>query len=114
MILFARSQRHARRRAQGIIGVSPVFPIPAKEDGARADCRIGFQPVFSWYTRTVSACSFRGRHTGRVTRLPAGNRLEAYFTLVSILSSDILGSAWRHQARSIIGVSPVFPIPADC
>jgi hypothetical protein len=26
MIHFARSQRHARRQAQGIIGVSPVFP----------------------------------------------------------------------------------------
>jgi hypothetical protein len=30
MILFARPQRHARRQAQGIIGVSPVFPAPAK------------------------------------------------------------------------------------
>jgi hypothetical protein len=28
MILLARPQRHARRQAQGIIGVSPVFPIP--------------------------------------------------------------------------------------
>jgi hypothetical protein len=26
MILFARPQRHARRQAQGVIGVSPVFP----------------------------------------------------------------------------------------
>jgi hypothetical protein len=32
MILFAQPQRHARRRAQGIIGVSPVFPILAKGD----------------------------------------------------------------------------------
>jgi hypothetical protein len=29
MILFARPQRHARRQAQGIIGVPPVFPILA-------------------------------------------------------------------------------------
>jgi len=32
MILFARFQRPARRRAQGIIGVPPVFLIPAKGD----------------------------------------------------------------------------------
>jgi hypothetical protein len=32
MLLIARSQRYARRRADGIIGVSPVFPIPAKGD----------------------------------------------------------------------------------
>jgi hypothetical protein len=30
MILFARPQRHARRQAQRIIGVPPVFPIPTK------------------------------------------------------------------------------------
>jgi hypothetical protein len=32
MILFARSERHACRQAQDIIGVSPVFPIPARDD----------------------------------------------------------------------------------
>jgi hypothetical protein len=31
MILFGRPQRHARHRAQGIIGVSPVSPIPATD-----------------------------------------------------------------------------------
>jgi hypothetical protein len=32
MILYARSGRHVGREAQGIIGVSPVFPILAKDD----------------------------------------------------------------------------------
>jgi hypothetical protein len=49
MILFARPQRHARRQAQGIIGVWPgvwpVFPIPTdwnddddKDDGRLSLC----------------------------------------------------------------------------
>jgi hypothetical protein len=43
MILFARSQGHARRQVQGIIGVPACVPIPAKDDdqkleGERASC----------------------------------------------------------------------------
>jgi predicted dehydrogenase len=39
MILFARPRRHARRRAQGIIGVSPVFPISANVDNQKPEGR---------------------------------------------------------------------------
>jgi hypothetical protein len=38
MILFARPQRHARHRVQGITDVSPVFSIPANGDDQK---RIG-------------------------------------------------------------------------
>jgi hypothetical protein len=40
MILFARSERHACRQAQDIIGVSPVFPIPAKGDHRKPESQI--------------------------------------------------------------------------
>jgi hypothetical protein len=40
LLLFARSQRHPRRRAQGIIGVSPVSRIAAKGDDRRTKRRI--------------------------------------------------------------------------
>jgi hypothetical protein len=37
MILFARPQLHARRRAKGIIGVSPVSQIPAAGDDRKPE-----------------------------------------------------------------------------
>jgi hypothetical protein len=39
MILFARPRRHARRPTQGIIGVSPVFPISANVDNQKPEGR---------------------------------------------------------------------------
>jgi hypothetical protein len=37
MILFARPQRHARRRAHSIIGVSPVFWIAAETEDRKPE-----------------------------------------------------------------------------
>jgi hypothetical protein len=90
MILFARPQRHARRRAHRIIGVPPVSYIPAKGDDRKA-CR-----------RILIAEAVR-RFSTVISRTQAGTPM------------ILFARPQRHphpRAHRIIGVSPVFPIPA--
>jgi hypothetical protein len=49
VILFARSGGQARRRIQGIIGVSPVFPISTNGDdqSLKTDLPAGYEQISS-------------------------------------------------------------------
>jgi hypothetical protein len=85
MTLFARPQRHASHRAQRIIGVSPVFRIPANGDNRKPEKRIAapqsrsdFQPSFRGaggdsYATFRSASASRPSPSPKVARLPASS-----------------------------------------
>jgi hypothetical protein len=63
MLLFARPQLHARRRAHCIIGVSPVFSIPAKR-------RVLHATKARMESRTIRSGNDSPKRHGKVNQAP--------------------------------------------
>jgi hypothetical protein len=79
MILSARPQLHERHRAQGIIGVSPVFPIPIRLYDSAQGLPYQYAPKNGLYDTEacgfnfVSARMIARRFDGRTVFVPEGH-----------------------------------------